>query len=109
VKDRRWYRRHALDSCFGPAYEFASSSTPTCAAASCATRCPSLRHSEPYIGHLGLGGVGDSKSMLESDMRATTSSDHQRQDDKVEAGKLYATSSTTRNVFKEHELPSRWP
>ena len=26
--------------------------------------------SEPYIGHLGLGGVGDSKGMLESEMRA---------------------------------------
>ena len=25
--------------------------------------------SEPYIGHLGLGGVGDSKGMLESEMR----------------------------------------
>ena len=45
--------------------------------------------SEPYIGHLGLGGVGDSKSMLESEMRghdikwitnAKTT--------KVEAGKL---------------------
>lgn len=25
--------------------------------------------SEPYIGHLGLGGVGDTKSMLESIFR----------------------------------------
>jgi sulfide:quinone oxidoreductase len=33
---------------------------------------------EPYIGHLGLGGVGDSKSMMESEMRDTTRQvDHQ--------------------------------
>ena len=25
--------------------------------------------SEPYIGHLGLGGVGDSRGMLESELR----------------------------------------
>lgn len=25
--------------------------------------------SEPYIGHLGLNGVGDSKGMLESELR----------------------------------------
>ncbi len=25
--------------------------------------------SEPYIGHMGLGGVGDSKGLMESEMR----------------------------------------
>ena len=28
--------------------------------------------SEPYVGHLGLGGVGDTKGMLESAMRDRT-------------------------------------
>jgi len=58
-------------SCFGPAYEYAFILDK-------ALRDAKVRHkvpmhfvtSEPYIGHLGLGGVGDSKSMLESDLRA---------------------------------------
>ena len=57
-------------SCFGPAYE--------CALILDADlRKRKLRHkvpmhfvtSEPYIGHMGLGGVGDSKGMLESELR----------------------------------------
>jgi len=57
-------------SCFGPAYEYAFILDK-------ALRDAKIRHkvpihfvtSEPYIGHLGLGGVGDSKSLLESDLR----------------------------------------
>lgn len=57
-------------SCFGPAYEFAF-------IVDADLRKRKLRHkypitfvtSEPYIGHLGLGGVGDSKSMMESEFR----------------------------------------
>jgi sulfide:quinone oxidoreductase len=57
-------------SCFGPAYEYA-----LCAVADLRKR--KIRHkapitfltSEPYIGHLGLGGVGDTKGRLESVMR----------------------------------------
>lgn len=57
-------------SCFGPAYEYAFILDK-------ALRDAKVRHkvpihfvtSEPYIGHLGLGGVGDSKSMLESELR----------------------------------------
>lgn len=58
-------------SCFGPAYEYAFILDK-------ALRDAKIRHkvpmtfvtSEPYIGHLGLAGVGDSKSMLESDLRS---------------------------------------
>ncbi|QGT78061.1 NAD(P)/FAD-dependent oxidoreductase [Guyparkeria halophila] len=58
-------------SCFGPAYEYAF-------ILDSALRKKKLRHkvpitfvtAEPYIGHLGLGGVGDSKGMLESEMRS---------------------------------------
>ncbi len=57
-------------SCFGPAYEFAF-------IVDADLRKKKLRNkftmqfvtSEPYIGHLGLGGVGDSKGMLESELR----------------------------------------
>jgi sulfide:quinone oxidoreductase len=57
-------------SCFGPAYEFAMILDAD-------LRRRKLRHkvpmtfvtSEPYIGHLGLGGVGDTKGLLESALR----------------------------------------
>jgi sulfide:quinone oxidoreductase len=57
-------------SCFGPAYEYAFIMDAD-------LRKRQLRHkvpmtfvtSEPYIGHLGLGGVGDSRGMLESELR----------------------------------------
>jgi sulfide:quinone oxidoreductase len=58
-------------SCFGPAYEFAMILDTE-------LRRRKLRHKvpmmfvtpEPYIGHLGLDGVGDTKSMLESELRS---------------------------------------
>ncbi|MCW8831639.1 MAG: FAD-dependent oxidoreductase, partial [Gammaproteobacteria bacterium] len=95
-------------SCFGPAYEFAF-------ILDCALRKKKLRSkvpmtfvtSEPYIGHLGLGGVGDSRGMLESDLRnhnikfitnAKTT--------KVEDGMMYVDEmDDDGNVKKQHELP----
>ena len=94
-------------SCFGPAYEFAFILDAD-------LRRRKLRHkvpmtfvtAEPYIGHLGLGGVGDSKSMLESELRghdikwitnAKTT--------KVEAGKLFTTQLDDHGqAYKEHEV-----
>lgn len=95
-------------SCFGPAYEFAFILDTD-------LRKRKLRHlvpityvsSEPYIGHLGLGGVGDSKSMLESEMRNRdmkwiTNAKTTR----VEDGKLFVTQLDDLGaVYKEHELP----
>lgn len=57
-------------SCFGPAYEYAFVLDRE-------LRRRKLRHkvpitfvtAEPYIGHLGLNGVGDTKTMLESELR----------------------------------------
>ncbi|MCB2081447.1 MAG: FAD-dependent oxidoreductase [Hyphomicrobiales bacterium] len=57
-------------SCFGPAYEFAFILDTE-------LRKRKIRHKvpmtfvtpEPYIGHLGLGGVGDTKGLLESALR----------------------------------------
>jgi len=94
-------------SCFGPAYEFAF-------IVDADLRKRKLRHkvpitfvtSEPYIGHMGLGGVGDSKTMLESelrghDMKWVTNAKTTR----VEAGKVFVTElDDLGQPRKEHEI-----
>ncbi|MGE5650370.1 MAG: NAD(P)/FAD-dependent oxidoreductase [Bacillota bacterium] len=98
-------------SCFGPAYEFSFVFNTD-------LRRRKLRHkvpltfvtSEPYIGHLGLGGVGDSKSMLESELRNNdikwiTNAKVTR----VEDGKMFVTELDDHgSVKKEHELPFKY-
>ncbi|WP_028887128.1 NAD(P)/FAD-dependent oxidoreductase [Teredinibacter turnerae] len=57
-------------SCFGPAYEFAFIMDKDLRKRKIRDRVPmTFVTSEPYIGHLGLDGVGDSKTMLESELR----------------------------------------
>lgn len=57
-------------SCFGPAYEYAFILEKELRNRKIRDKIPmTYVTSEPYIGHLGLGGVGDSKSMLESELR----------------------------------------
>ena len=62
---------------------------------------------EPYVGHLGLGGVGDSRGMMESTMRER----HIKwicnaRITRVEPGKMFVTElDDMGNVKKEHELP----
>jgi sulfide:quinone oxidoreductase len=57
-------------SCFGPAYEFAFIVDADLRKRRVRDRVPmTFVTAEPYIGHLGLGGVGDSKGMLESALR----------------------------------------
>ncbi len=57
-------------SCFGPAYEFAFIVDTDLRKRKLRNKVPmTFVTSEPYIGHLGLGGVGDSKSLLESELR----------------------------------------
>lgn len=95
-------------SCFGPAYEFAFILDTD-------LRRRKIRHqvpitfvtSEPYIGHLGLGGVGDSKGMLESEMRGHDMKwITNAKTTKVEAGKLWVTQLDEHgNAVKEHEVP----
>ncbi len=54
-------------SCFGPAYEYALTAVADLRKRKIRDRVPiTFVTSEPYIGHLGLGGVGDTKGMLES-------------------------------------------
>jgi sulfide:quinone oxidoreductase len=96
-----------MASCFGPAYEFAFILDAD-------LRKRKLRHkvpitfvtSEPYIGHLGLGGVGDSKSMLESEMRGHDMKwITNAKTTKVEAGKMFVTQVDDHGaVYKEHEV-----
>ena len=63
--------------------------------------------SEPYIGHLGLGGVGDSKSMLESELRSHDMKwITNAKTTKVEAGKLFVTQLDDHGaVIKDVEVP----
>jgi sulfide:quinone oxidoreductase len=57
-------------SCFGPAYEFAMIMDTDLRKRKIRDQVPMTYVTpEPYIGHLGLGGVGDSKGMMESIMR----------------------------------------
>ena len=95
-------------SCFGPAYEFAFILDTDLRKRKMRNLVPiTYVTSEPYIGHLGLGGVGDSKSMLESelrnrDMKWITNAKTTR----VEAGRMFVTQlDDLGNVYKEHEVP----
>lgn len=94
-------------SCFGPAYEFVFILDYQLRKAGVRHKYPmTYVSSEPYIGHLGLGGVGDSKGMLESELRqhdikfitnAKTT--------KVEDGKLFADElDDNGEIKKQHEL-----
>jgi sulfide:quinone oxidoreductase len=57
-------------SCFGPAYEFAFILDTELRRRKIRDKVPmTFVTSEPYIGHLGLDGVGDTKSLLESELR----------------------------------------
>ncbi len=94
-------------SCFGPAYEFAFILDTDLRRRKLRNKVPiTYVTSEPYIGHLGLGGVGDSKSMLESEMRGRdmkwiTNAKTTR----VENGKMFVTQlDDLGNLYKEHEL-----
>ena len=57
-------------SCYGPAYEFALILDTELRKRKIRDKVPmTFVTAEPYIGHLGLDGVGDTKSLLESELR----------------------------------------
>jgi len=98
-------------SCYGPAYEFAMIMDTDLRRRKIRDRVPmTFVTAEPYIGHLGLGGVGDSKGLMESVMRdrhikwitnAKTT--------KVEAGKVHVTEYDDLGKEKRtHELPFKY-
>lgn len=95
-------------SCYGPAYEYALIMNHALRKAKIRDRVPmTFVTSEPYIGHLGLGGVGDSKGLLESEFRHNdikwiTNAKLQ----KVEAGKMIVEEVNEQaETIKTHELP----
>mgnify|MGYP001819259263 FL=1 len=94
-------------SCFGPAYEFAFIMDADLRKRKMRDRVPmTFITSEPYIGHLGLGGVGDSQGMLESEMR----NHHMKwitnaKVTKVEDGKMYVEEyDNAGHKIKDHEV-----
>jgi sulfide:quinone oxidoreductase len=80
-------------SCYGPAYEFAMIMETDLRRRKIRDKVPmTFVTAEPYIGHLGLGGVGDSKGLMESTLREK----HIKwicnaKVTKVEAGKMFVT------------------
>ena len=95
-------------SCFGPAYEFAFIFNRDLQKRQLRHKVPmTFVTPEPYIGHMGLAGVGDSKGMLESELRNRdikwiTNAKVTR----VEAGRMFVTEmGEDGQPRKEHELP----
>ena len=95
-------------SCYGPAYEFAFILDKALRDAKVRDRVPmTFVTAEPYIGHLGLDGVGDTKTLLESEMRQH----HIKwicnaKVDRVEAGTMHVTEHTDDGAVKQaHALP----
>lgn len=95
-------------SCFGPAYEFALILDTELRRRKVRDKVPmTFVTSEPYIGHLGLDGVGDTKGLLESEMRDR----HIKwitnaKVAKVEAGKMHVEEVAEDGSTKAtHELP----
>lgn len=57
-------------SCFGPAYEYILSLESHLRKLKIRDKVPmTFVTSEPYVGHMGLGGVGDSKALMEHEFR----------------------------------------
>ncbi len=95
-------------SCFGPAYEYAAILDTALRKQQVRDKIPmTFVTSEPYIGHLGLGGVGDSRGLLEHEFRNR----HIKwitnaKITKVEDGKVFADELNDKGeVVKQHELP----
>lgn len=98
-------------SCFGPAYEFSFIFNKDLQRRKLRNKVPlTFITPEPYIGHMGLGGVGDSKGMLESDLRNNDIKwITNAKVTKVEAGKMFVTElGEDGQVKKEHELPFKF-
>lgn len=94
-------------SCFGPAYEFAMILDTDLRRRKLRNKVPiTFVTSEPYIGHLGLGGVGDSKSMLESELRGRDMKwIINAKTTKVEEGKMSVTELDAQGAtVKEHDV-----
>jgi len=97
-------------SCFGPAYEFALQVNADLRKRKIRNRVPmTFITSEPYIGHMGLGGVGDTKGLLESQLRdCDIKWIVNARVESVAADKVIVSEITEGGeVKKVHEVPSR--
>lgn len=98
-------------SCFGPAYEYAFILNSDLRKRKKRDKVPmTFVTSEPYIGHLGLGGVGDSRGFLESDLRANDIKwITNAKVTKVEAGKMFIEQyDDAGHKLKDHELAFKY-
>lgn len=98
-------------SCFGPAYEYAAIVDTDLKRHKVRDRVPmTFVTSEPYIGHLGLGGVGDSKGMMEHELRNRQIKwITNAKVTKVEEGIMHVAEHNDQGeVIKEHELPFKY-
>jgi sulfide:quinone oxidoreductase len=98
-------------SCYGPAYEFAMMMDKELRSRKLRDRVPmTFVTAEPYIGHLGLGGVGDTKGLLEHEFRQRsirwiTNAKVER----VEAERMLVTElDEDGKARKSHELPFKF-
>jgi sulfide:quinone oxidoreductase len=97
-----------MASCYGPAYEYAMIMDTELRKRKVRDKVPmTFVTAEPYIGHLGLGGVGDTRGFLESEMRQR----HIKwicnaKVDKVEDGNMHVIEFNDEGEEKKrHELP----
>ena len=95
-------------SCYGPAYEYAFIADTDLKRRRIRDRVPmTFVTPEPYVGHLGLDGVGDTRSLMESELRDR----HihwmtNTRIDRVEAGRMFVTRLGERGeTIEEAELP----
>ncbi|HSH42486.1 MAG TPA: FAD-dependent oxidoreductase [Arenicellales bacterium] len=97
-------------SCFGPAYEYAFIVDRELKRRGIRDRVPMYFVTpEPYIGHLGLDGVGDTKGLLESELRnANIHWVTNARIDSVEENVLHATEVDEQgDEVKVHDLEFR--
>jgi sulfide:quinone oxidoreductase len=98
-------------SCYGPAYEYAMILDKELRTRKIRDKVPmTFVTAEPYIGHLGLGGVGDTKGMLEHEMRQRSV----RWITNAKVEKVEATNMTVSELNDDgsektkHELPFKY-
>ena len=98
-------------SCFGPAYEMAMIVDTDLRQRKIRDRVPmTFVTSEPYVGHMGLGGVGDSKGLMESELRQrhikwiTNAKVSEAAEGKLRVQEMDEEGRPR----KEHELPFSW-
>lgn len=95
-------------SCYGPAYEYLMILETELRKRKIRDKVPmTFVTAEPYIGHLGLGGVGDTKGLLESALRDKSIKwITNAKVDKIEPGMMFITEvDDDGKDKKKHELP----